>query len=240
MTEPIQSIEVTNIPHIKIKDLIKDMLLQSSLLAFVDFKDIMLANPNFSYYEVMSRLVRLALEAHEAVCPLYKRSRVFINGSTYTFKDNFDAFLDCKIKEDFVTLIPKTTPYNVDTSLLHTRRSWLYEKPVLKNVYNLGVIDIDYITNYPVRMSESPETKDFTDESAIYYMDMYGAKTEDAKFKRQFYLQVITYLKGVKNNLRYPDMPMELLQGIEEEYQYVSQELQEFYRKSATHGRLYR
>ena len=240
MNEPIQSIEVENIPHIKIKDLIKDMLLQSSLLAFVDFKDIMLANPNFSYYEVMSRLVRLALEAHEAVCPLYKRSRIFINGSTYTFRDNFDAFLDCKIKEDFVTLIPKTTPYNVDTSLLHTRRSWLYEKPVLKNVYNLGVIDIDYITNYPVRMKESPETKDFTDDSAIYYMDMYGAKTEDAKFKRQFYLQVITFLKGVKNNLRYPDMPMELLQGIEEEYQYVSQELQEFYRKSATHGRLYR
>lgn len=240
MEQKVHSVEVDNIPKILIKDLIKDMLLQSSILAFVDFKDLMISNPNFSYFEVMSRLIRIALETHERVCPLYKRSRLYLAENTYTFRDTFDAFLECKIKEDFVTLIPKTTPYSLDTSLLHTRRSWLYERPILKNVHNLGLTEIDYITSYPVRMAEHKENKDFTDNSAIYYIDMYGGKTEDAMFKRQFYLQVLTYLKGVKNNLRYPDMPLELLQGIEEEYSLLSQELQEFYRKSATHGRLYR
>jgi hypothetical protein len=230
----------TAIPRIPVKELIKDMLLQSSILAFIDFEELMIANPNFSYFEVMSRMVRLALERHERVCPLYKRSTIYINGNSYEFRDNFKAFLDGKVTENYVTLIPKVSPYSLDTSLLHTRRAWTYNKPIMNNVYNLGIVDIDYIASYPVIMKEDKESKDFTDDSNIYYMSMYGGTSSDGMFKRQFYYQVLNYLKGVKNNLRYPDMPIELLQGIEEEYQILQSELQEFYRRVNSHGRLYR
>lgn len=228
------------IPRLPIKDLIKDTMLQSSILAFIDFEELMVVNEKYSYYDVMSRLIRLALEAHEKHCPLIKRSTIYINGNSYEFKDTFKGFLDGKITENYATLIPKVSPFNLDTSLLHTRRAWTYNKPIMNNVYNLGVVDVDYITSYPVIMDEDKETKDFKEGSAIYYIDLYGGTSADALFKRQFYYQVLIYLKGVKNNLRYPDMPIELMQGIDEDYQILQSELQERYRKITTHGRLYR
>lgn len=228
------------LPKMSIKELIKDTILQSPMLSLVDFKEIMVTNPMFSYFEVMSRLVRLSLENHEKVCPLFKRSTIFINGNTYEFKDTFQGFLDGKIPEHYATLIPKVSPYALDTSLLHTRRAWKYNKPFMNNVYNLGVISVDYIASYPVIMKESPEDKDFTLDSIIYYIPLYGGTSSDSTFKRQFYYQILTYLKAVKNNLRYPDMPIEFLQGIDEDYQILQNELQEFYRKATTHGKLYR
>ena len=184
--------------------------------------------------------LRKALEEHEKVCPLYRRSRIFINSDSFKFVDNFQAFLDCIITEDYLTLIPKATPYSLASSMLHTRRSWIYDKPLMKNVYNVGLVDCDYITYYPKVLKEDKESKDFTEDSAIYFMDIDGSKSEDVIFKDQFYYQLLTYLKGIKNNLRYPDMPIELMQGIDEEYQILQSKLQEFYRKCATHGRLYR
>lgn len=228
------------IPKLPIKDLIKDTLLQSSVLSFIDFKELMVVNDNYSYFDVLSRLVRLAIENHEKSCPLYKRSTIFIQGNTYEFRDTFNAFLDGKITENYATLVPKVSPYALDTSLLHTRRAWRYNKPFLTNVYNLGVVECDYIASYPVIMREDKESKNFTEDSAIYYIPLYGGTSQDSMFKRQFYYQVLVYLKGVKNNLRYPDMPIELLQGIDEDYQILQNELVEFYRKVSSHGKLFR
>lgn len=228
------------IPRMYINDLIKDTILQSSILAFIDFQELMVVNNNFSYFDVMSRLVRLALEQHEKVCPLFKRSSIFINGNTYEFRDTFHAFLDGKITENYATLIPKVSPHALDTSLLHTRRAWTYNKPVMSNVYNLGQVEIDYIASYPVIMKEDKENKTFTKDSAIYYIPMYQGTSADSMFKRQFYYQVLVYLKGVKNNLRYPDMPLELLQGIDEDYQILQGELTEFYRRVGSHSKLFR
>lgn len=231
-----------NIPKLSVKELVNDMLLKSSILAFVDFKDIMVANPNFTYYSIVSKLVRAALQKYEAKIPFYKRSRIYIQPGTrdYTFIDNFSAFLDCKIQERYVTLIPKVSPYSADHSLLHARRSWVYERPSLKNMYIDGSIDVEYMTYYPVVIKEDKESDDFTDDSYIYYMSLYEGPSKDLIFKRQFYYEVITYLKGVKNNLRYPDMPIELLQGVDEEYSILQSELQESYRKHSTYGKLYR
>jgi hypothetical protein len=231
---------IEDIPKISLKELVKDTILQSSILAFIDFEELMVVNPKFSYFEVVGRLVRLAIEAHEKVCPLFKRSTIFIDGSSYLFKDTFGAFIDGKITENYAILVPKVSPHALDTSLLHTRRSWNYNKPLMDNVYNLGLVECDYITSYPLVMKEDKETKDFTEDSFIYYMPLYAGTSADSVFKRQFYYQVLVYLKGVRNNLRYPDMPIELLQGIDEDYNILQSELQEFYRKAGTHGKLYR
>jgi hypothetical protein len=229
-----------SIPKMSVKELIKDTILQSSLLAFIDFEELMVVNEKYSYCDVMSRLIRLSLESHEKSCPLIKRSTIYINGHSYEFTNTFQGFLDGKITENFATLIPRVSPFSLDTSLLHTRRAWTYNRPWLNNVYNLGVVDIDYIASYPVIMKEEKESKDFTKDSAIYYMSLYDGSSADSLFKRQFYYQVLIYLKGVKNNLRYPDIPIELMNGIDEDYQILQQELLERYRKMTTHGRLYR
>lgn len=239
-----ESIGVTpeNIPKIKVKELVEDMLLKSSILAFVDFRDLMTSNPNFSYFSVVSKLIKSALQKHESKIPLFKTSRIYVKPgqNDYTFVDNFDLFLDCKIQEKYTTLIPKVSPYSADSSLLHARRSWVYDRPVLKRMYIQGQIDVEYMTYYPNIIKEDEESKDFTDDSYIYYMSLYEGPSSDLLFKRQFYYEVVNYLKGVKNNLRYPDMPIELLQGIDEEYSILQSDLQEAYRKNSSYGRLYR
>lgn len=235
----MSKITLDNIPKLPIKDLIDDTIIQSAILAMIDFRDLISVNPNFSYTKVMKRLVIQALERFEKSCPLFKRSRVHFVGNDYEFKDTFSAFLDGTITEEYANLIPRAV-YNIDTSLLHTRRSWRYDRPLMRGTYNMGTVWIDYLASYPWVMEEASCGNDFTDESCIYYIPLYGGSSQDAAFKRQFYFEVLTYMKSIKNNLRYPDMPIELMQGIDEEYQILQQELQEFYRKCASHGKLYR
>lgn len=228
------------IPKIRIKDLISEIVTLSSTLAFVDFKVLMKTNPNATYFSIVNTLLHNSLEAHERHCPLFKRSFIFIKGNDYTFVDNFESYLAGKIPEKYVILLPKTKPFNLDGSLLHTRRSWDYNKPVLSGVFSIGSVTCDYMTSYPCITNEDKDGDDFTDDSAIYYMDFHGGRTNDVLFKKQFYFHILGYLKGIKNNIRYPDMPMELLQGIDEDYNIVQAQLQESYRKLNAHGALYR
>lgn len=228
-----------NIPKTNIKELIDNTIIQSATLAMIDFRDLIKVNPNFTYYKIMSRILIQALERHERVCPLFKRTRILFGGHEHTFVDNFDAFLEGKVTEEYTTLVPKTV-YNIDTSLLHTRRSWRYDMPVMRNTYRLGLQFVDYITSYPYRFYEDKEADDFTNDSYIYYIPLYDGKSQDRFFKKTFYFELLSYLKSVKNNIRYPDMPMELMMGIEEEYQILNQEVTEFYRKASSHGRLWR
>lgn len=234
------SLTVHNIPKTKIKDLLFDILIESSILAVIDVKTLLTPNPNITYFQVMKRLIMTALDNHEKTCPLFKRSRIFISDNSYTFVDNFNLFLDCKLDEALTTLVPKSSPYALDTSVLHVRRAWKYDKPVLNDVYNLGSVNVDYIASYPYVMNEDKKENDFTDDSYIYYMDRLNGKTQDKIFRRQVYLQILGYIKGLKNNLRYPDIPFDMLPGVEEEYQVVQQELQEFYRKNSSHSKLFR
>jgi len=228
-----------NIPKMSVKDLIKDVQIQSATISLIDFRELIVVNPNFTYVDVMAKLIRQALEKFERTCPLFKRSRVLLNEEEFAFTDTFDAFLDGIITEEYCNIIPKTI-YNVDTSLLHTRRSWRYDRPVMRGTYKLGLQYVDYMCSYPFRYDEDKDINDFTDDSFIYYIPLYGGNSQENMFKKEVYYQILSYLKQIKNNLRYPDMPIELLQGIDEDYQMMQQELQEFYRKANSHGKLYR
>jgi hypothetical protein len=232
-------ITIDNIPKIPVKELIKEMQIDSATISLIDFKDLIVVNPNFTYFDVMSRLLRQALEKFERVCPLFKRSKLLMDDESYTFTDTFDAFINGTITEEFTNIIPKNI-YNIDMSLLHTRRSWRYDRPVMYGTHKLGLQWVDYMCSYPIRVYEDKDTNDFTDDSFIYYIPLNDGNTQERMFKKQFYFQVLSYLRQIKNNLRYPDMPIELMQGIDEDYQMVQQELQEFYRRASSHGKLYR
>lgn len=233
------AITVNNIAKLPIKKLIKDTIIRSSLLALIDFRDLILVNPMFEYTEVMEQLVRQSLSEFERKCPLFKKSRIYIPGHDYTFVDNFQAFLDEVITEQYVILIPKVI-FSLDSSLLHSRRSWVYTRPMMSNVYSLGMTDIDYMCSYPTIFKKEDDCDEFTNDSAIYYISADDGITQDAMFRKQFYHILLKYINNVKNNMRYPDMPVELLQGVEIELQEVGQELTEFYRKCNSHGRLLR
>lgn len=228
-----------NIPRIPIKKLIKDTIIRSSLLAIIDFRDLILVNPNFTYVEIMENLIHQALAQFERKCPLFKKSRIFIDDKSHTFVDNFQAFLDGKVTEEYAVIVPKVI-YAMDSSLLHSRRSWIYTRPTMQTYHPVGLTYIDYMCSYPFISKSEAEVDEFTEDSAIYYMSNETGVTQDFMFKRQFYLEVLKYVNGVRNNLTYPDMPIQLLQGLDQEISSVENELQEFYRRCASHGRLLR
>ena len=233
-----------NIPQISIKDLIKQTVIRSSLLAVIDFRDLILVSPNFKYTEIMEQIVRDALQLHERKCPLFKRSKIYMSCSEYTFVDNFKGFLDGTITEEYLTLVPKVV-YNMDTSLLHMRRSWNYVKPTLHMGYALGKTWVDYMCSYPVVFKSMLDdancpADEFTDDSKIYYIDPHDGKTQDYMFRKAFYLTLLKYINNIKNNLQYPDLPISLLNGIEVEIQTVETDLMDFYRKCYSHGKALR
>jgi hypothetical protein len=207
-----------NIPKIPIRDLIKETIITSSLLAIIDFRDLVLVNPNFTYVELMESLVRKALANFERKCPLFKKSRVYMASSEYTFEDTFQSFLDGTITEEYTTLIPKVV-YSMDNSLLHARRSWIYTRPTLQTYHSMKLVYVDYMTSYPFISKSETEVDEFTTDSAIYYIPLHNGTTQDFMFKRQFYLEVLKYINNIKNNLQYPDMPIQLLQGLDMEIQ---------------------
>lgn len=233
------AVTALNCGRMPIKKLIKDMIMRSSLMAIIDFRDLILVSPNFTYCEVMEQLVRQALEEFERKCPLFKRSKVYIPGNHYTFVDNFESFLSGDVTEEYLTLIPKVV-YSLDKSLLHARRDWIYQRPMISEIYSLGRTFVEYMCSYPCVFKSEDEVDEFTDDSAIYFLSIEGGMTQDLMFKHQFYLTVMTYVNNIKNNLQYPDLPIQLLQGIEIEIQKYEQLLTEFYRKANAHGRLLR
>lgn len=233
------AITLNNIAKLPIKKLIRDTIIRSSLLALIDFRDLILVNPAYEYTEVIEQLVRKSLSEFEKKCPLFKKSRVYIPDTEYTFVDNFQAFIDGVITEKYVTLIPKVI-FSLDSSLLHSRRSWIYTRPMMSNVYSIGTTDVDYMCSYPVVFKKEQDYDEFTEDSAIYYISADDGITQDSMFRVQFYHTLLKYVNNVKNNMRHPDMPMELLQGVEVELQEVGQELAEFYRRCNSHGRLLR
>lgn len=228
------------LPSIKVKDLIRESIVGSATLQFIDFHELMVPNPQFTYFEIMSVLIRKAVEEFEGRFPLLKRSLIHLTGDEYMFEDTFDAFLDGIVREEFTTLIPKTSPHSVETSMFFGGRRWRYERPYLRELYQKGRVVMDYQAPYPVRLYKETDKDEFTDDSRIYYMSLNGGSSKDRQFKLQFLVILLGHLRSIKNNIRYPDMPMELMQDIDQEYSYKQQELLEYYRKNPYNGGLSR
>lgn len=235
-----KKLTIADISKMSIQGLIDHTIMSSALLAIIDVKDFIRVNPNYSYFKIMSSILKETKSKFEKKMPLIKRSVIVLDDYEYIFRDNFASFEKGILTEDYTILVPHLV-VSMDTSLLHMRRSWRYLRPKLEKVYPLGQVYCDYMAPYPMTLKETnPPEGDFTEDSYVYYLNLENPDSKSFAFKKQFYVELLRYINNIKNNLRYPDLPIELLSGLETELQKEEQELFEYYRKSCGHAELLR
>lgn len=128
-----------------------------------------LLHPNVSRArKIFVSQLKIALKEYCRHYPLVRTTK--IASSPYTFADNFDAFIEGRISENQIELIPQAVA-NVQSSEISksiTRNNYIYDgdSHTLKHASGL----ITYFTYYPIHAEES-ENHDFTDESGIYFIE---------------------------------------------------------------------
>lgn len=227
---------------VTITELIADTFKRSTLIAIPSLTELFELNDTYTKYEVFFSIVQTALQQFERYYPLYTESKIFIEPDEYKqfyFKDNFKAYLDGKIDENTINLIPTAitgisrTSYMASSYVLRTFR---YDPPKLTDFwYSANVYWVKMITNRPLFEEYDEVTEKPTDRCAIYYMTK-DVGSQYKVFRDELYCQVCRYIINIKKNMGLQNMPIELFQGLEDDYQKVSSELENHYMNSLTSG----
>lgn len=213
---------------------LKDYLRESS--ATLGSPDFMLllgtsAPAGSSADRVFARILKLALNEFEKLNPLYLYGVLppTVNENVYTFQDNFGDYLAGTIDESYIQLVP-TTIISLSGSWVYQYRDYLYSPPCLSLMGYPYNNEIYYATRRPVMLTFDSQGKNITNDSFVYCLDIDG-RAVDRWFLRYLEYEVLIYLRDQKNNLMYPDMPIDFLSGLSERISEVYQVL-ETYRQS--------
>lgn len=213
---------------------LKDYLRESS--ATLSSPDFMLllgtsAPDNSSADRVFARILKLALNEFEKLNPLYLYGTLpeSANNQVYTFVDNFGDYLAGTIDEGYIQLVP-TTIINVAGSWVYQYRDYVYSAPHLSLAGYPYNKEIYYACRRPVMLTFDEDGKNITPDSFVYCLDIDG-RAVDRWFLKYLEYEVLVYLRDQKNNLMYPELPIDFLSGLPERIAEVSQVI-DSYRQS--------
>lgn len=179
---------------------------------------------------VFARIVYDTLAEYEKLSPVYLYSPVIAEGDgMYEFKDNFGDYLAGTLPENYITLIPSTI-INATGSWIYSYRSYTYTPPWLSYIGSPYGNQVYYAARRPVLLCWDESGRNITDDSYIYFLDVLN-HAEHRRFLEYLEYQVLIYLRDQKNNLSYPDNPIDFLAGLPERINEVWQKL-EGYRNS--------
>lgn len=212
---------------------LKDYLRESS--ATLGSPDFMLllgisAPHNSSADRVFARILKLALNEFEKLNPLYLYGVLpNTDDQVFIFQENFGDYLAGTLDESYIQLVP-TSIISLSGSWVYQYRDYVYSAPCLSLTGYPYNNEIYYATRRPVLLTFDPSGKDITDDSYLYCLDIDGGAV-DRWFLRYLEYEVLIYLRDQKNNISYPDMPIDFLSGLPERIAEVYQIL-ETYRQS--------
>lgn len=226
---------------VTLKEIQKDVFRRSTLIAIPDIAALLDLNKHFTPQEVFFGIVKDALQEFEKYVPLYHESKVYIDvdeNRTYKFTDNFSAWLDGKLEEDTISLVPSSILHIgvFNGTVMHNPRRFRYDPPYLREFWNTPKTYWVLCTaNRPMIEDYDPTTKDYTDKCAIYYLSR-DVGSQWKVFRDQVYVEFCKYLINLKKNLSLQNLPIEVFQGIEEDYQNVQRTCEDFYKSALPAG----
>lgn len=179
---------------------------------------------------VFARIIKDTLDEFEKLSPCYLYSPVIAEGDgMYEFVDTFGDYLAGTLTENYIVLVP-TTIINATGSWIYAYRSFTYTAPWLSYVGSPYGNQVYYAARRPVLISYDENNKKMTDDSYIYFLNVKG-HAEERRFMEFLEYQVLIYLRDQKQNLNYPDNPIDFLSGLPERIQELFNKL-ESYRNS--------
>lgn len=218
---------------ITIKELEDHLMHITPLFGIPLFKDILRIHVNESYVRVMMHLLKHSIQVFNRRSPLYLNRSIYVKGRYYTFKDNFQLLLDDQIDENAVELVPLTV-VNYDGTLLGSYRSFTYDRPTIDfKASTSGMVNISYIANRPYRLIKCDVEDEFTDDSAIYGIELY-ANLESEAFVKEVQYNILKYMLELKTQVNPNELPIDTWGGLQDKFNNLNDELEQFY-TSSTH-----
>lgn len=216
----------------------------------------MALNDYLSADEIILEIIKEALREFEHTNPLILEMRVNRNqmcscenmGLTgyCEIKSNFTLFLDCKLAEDQIILVPNSLPqYRVGnlnypgagsyTYFTDYKRPYVFmdDVPNVSDFYIRGLCSRPIIPDFLPDKSFNPDSS----KSAIYWMNIEEG-SRAVYFVDLCLLHLLDYIRNLKASLLLPGVSIDILGNIDSFYQELRSRCDNFMLQSGWYGEL--
>lgn len=229
---------------VKLSDLKRMIFRRAAILPIPGLGELLSLNDDISADEILYELIRVGLRRFEFCNPLVTTSKVYIDKTKenrFEFINNFDAYLEGRVPEDLIEMIPQSiigiglTP-NMISQELHRRI--VYDRPVLSNfLFSTGVYYVRAIYDRPIIEDYDEETKKFSDKARIYYI-IPNVGSDYMKFEDFIYVEVLRYIHNLKTNMEVPGLPIQIFNAVDSTFNKLESELEQYSTSSLNNGSL--
>jgi hypothetical protein len=232
---------------IYLKDLKSKIFKRTALIPILNLSEILDLNGYLSGDEIMAEIFRKSLANFELYHPLILEMNVYFDTTAPTgrpgyfeFKSNFQAYLDGKLDEDQIILIPNSINGLRITGAYASAGNYFrcgdYDKPYIQlPMVASGRYIVRALCSRPLIESYTPD-KFFDDNAAIYWMDYDGVIGKI--FLDQVLVDLLEYIRNLKGNFNLPNFPVDMFSAVDIAYQQAKQELDQYYLQSNWMGDL--
>lgn len=232
------------INKVTLMDLYKDTFRRSTLIAIPNLSELLVVNDSeFTKWEIFYSIIRDALKTFEYYYPLCLTQKIWIEIDSNTRKGyingNFEAYLKGIVTEEQICIMPaaiigmSTSFYTASTYPL---RNFRYNPPEISDCwYSSNTYYINSICKRPFIEEYDKVSGEPTDKCAVYYLNKDG-DNQYSIFRDEIYLQVCRYLFNLKKNMMLQNMPIELFQGLEEDFNRLEPKQDQIYQNALTHS----
>lgn len=232
------------INKVTLKELHKDVFRRSTLISIPDLNEFFeIPGSSYTSWEVFFGIVRDAMQTFEYYYPLNLIQRFYLNVDLNTRKafinGNFEAYLKGIVQEKDICIVPSSVQglaLNGYTASGYPLRNFRYEPPEFRDFwYSSQTYWANTLCNRPVYEEYDEVTKEPTERCAIYYMNK-DMDSEYKIFRDQLYIELCRYIMNMKKNMLLQNIPIELFQGLEEDFQRVEGKLETIYQNALTNS----
>ena len=218
-----------------LSDIKKKIFIRSSLIALSSLDEILGLNDYLSSDEILLEIIKKALREFEESNPLVLDMKINrgqmctcagLNGYC-EIKSNFTLYLDCKIDEGQIILVPNSIPmWRIGTSSYPTPGSYTYfsdyrrpyvfmgDVPSLDQIYVRGICSRPIIPDFLPDKSFNPDSK----KAAVYWMNIEeGARGN--YFLDLVMVNLLGFIRQLKASIQLPNLSVDILGNVDSAYQ---------------------
>lgn len=237
------------IPKVMLTDIYKDTFRRSSLISIPNMSELLqVPNSEFSRWEIFYTIVRDSLNTFEYYYPLARIQKVFLEVDSISrrakYSPNFGAYLNGVLDEDDITLEIASCQglaYNGYVNTQWPLRNFRFDNGVFSDFwYSQGTYWANCICKRPfpeifIRSEKSKgqgQGEAYPDDKCAIYFMQQNIDSTYTIFRDQVYCEVCRYVMNIRKNFALPNMPIELFQGLEEDFNRVDGKLQNIYQQA--------
>lgn len=235
-------------------DIKKKIFIRSALISLTSLDEILGLNDYLSADEILLELIKKSLREFEQTCPLVLDMKVNreqmctcsgLNGYC-EIKSNFTLYLDCKIDEGQIILVPNSIPkWRIGTVSYPSAGNYTYftdyrrpyvfmeDVPRIDQFYIKGICSRPIIPDFLPDKSFNPNSG----KAAVYWMNIEeGAR--GSYFLDLCMVNLLDFIRQLKASLIIPNSSIDILANVDSAYMELKGRCEQYALQSGWYGEL--